>query len=53
MLIRNVDQTSELCNGTRLRTTMLGKHFIKEIALNGSSIGQEVLIHLIDMDPSN
>ena len=29
MLIRNVDQASDLCNGTRLRTTLLGKHFIK------------------------
>ncbi|XP_028753423.1 uncharacterized protein LOC114713014, partial [Neltuma alba] len=52
MLIRNIDQASGLCNGTRLQTTFLGKHFIKAIALNGTSVGQEVLIHRMDMNPS-
>lgn len=53
MLIRNVDQANGLCNGTRLQTTVLGKHFIKVVALNGTSIGQEVLIHRMDMNPSD
>ncbi|XP_028804724.1 uncharacterized protein LOC114759678 [Neltuma alba] len=52
MLMRNIDQASGLCNGTRLRTTFLGKHFIKAVALNGSNIGEEVLIHRMDMNPS-
>ena len=34
MLIRNIDQAAGLCNDTRLRVTVLGKHFIKAIALN-------------------
>ena len=53
MLIRNIDQAAGLCNGTRLRTTILGKHFIKAIALNGTSAGQEVLIHRMNMNPSD
>ena len=31
----------------------LKKHFIKAIALNGTSVGQEVLIHRMDMNPSD
>ena len=50
MLIRNIDQAAGLCNGTRLRMTILGKHFIKAIALNGPSIGNEVLIHRMNMN---
>ena len=53
MLIRNIDQAAVLCNGIRLRTTLLGKHFIKAIALTGTSKGQEVLIHRMDMNPSD
>ncbi|XP_028802074.1 uncharacterized protein LOC114757246 [Neltuma alba] len=52
MLVRNIDQAAGLCNGTRLKNTFLGKHFIKAIALNGTSTGQEVLIHRMDMNPS-
>ena len=53
MLIKNDDQTSGSFNGTRLRTTMLGKHVIKAIALNGSNIGQKVLIHRMEMNSSD
>ena len=53
MLIRNIDQTTLLCNGTRLRVTLLGKHFIRAIALNGTSIEDQVLIHRMDMNPSD
>ena len=28
MLLRNIDQSAELHNGTRLIVTMIGKHFI-------------------------
>ena len=53
MLIRNIDQAAGLCNGTRLRITKLGKHFIKAVALNGNSVGEEVLIHRMDMNNSD
>ena len=53
MLIRNIDQAAWLCNGTRLRVTLLRKHFIRAIALNGTSIGDQVLIHRMDMNPSD
>ncbi|XP_028803307.1 ATP-dependent DNA helicase pfh1-like [Neltuma alba] len=52
MLVRNIDQAAGLCNGTRLKNTFLGKHFIKAIALNGTSTSQEVLIHRMDMNSS-
>ncbi|XP_028777507.1 uncharacterized protein LOC114734111 [Neltuma alba] len=36
MLLRNIDQASGLCNGTRLRVTQLGKSIIEAVTLNGS-----------------
>ncbi|XP_028764313.1 uncharacterized protein LOC114722452 [Neltuma alba] len=42
MLLRNIDQSAGLCNGTRLRITYLGKNFIKAVALNGTSTGRGV-----------
>ncbi|KAI9088572.1 hypothetical protein K1719_029686 [Acacia pycnantha] len=52
MLIRNIDQASGLCNGTRLQVTQLGKNVIKAKALNGTSVGEDILIHRMDMNPS-
>ncbi|KAI9111784.1 hypothetical protein K1719_017474 [Acacia pycnantha] len=51
MLVRNIDQTSRLCNGTRLQITQLGKNVIKAKALNGTSAGQDILIYMMDMNP--
>ncbi|XP_028796091.1 ATP-dependent DNA helicase PIF1-like [Neltuma alba] len=52
MLLRNIDQAEGLCNGTRLRITKLGKTVIEAITLNGSKPNQKVLIHRMDMNPS-
>lgn len=52
MLVRNIDQSSGLCNGTRLRVTHLGKTVIEAITLNGSHPNMKVLIHRMDMNPS-
>ncbi|KAI9073894.1 hypothetical protein K1719_044166 [Acacia pycnantha] len=52
MLIRNIDQAAGMCNGTRLQISQLGKNVIKAKALNGTSIGKEILIHRMDMNPS-
>ncbi|KAI9090579.1 hypothetical protein K1719_028432 [Acacia pycnantha] len=52
MLLRNIDQASGLCNGTRPQIKQLGKNVIKAKALNGTSIGEDILIHRIDMNPS-
>ncbi|KAI9082974.1 hypothetical protein K1719_035117 [Acacia pycnantha] len=51
MLIRNIDQALGLCNGTRLQITQLGKNVIKAKALNGTSAGEDILIHKLDMNP--
>ncbi|KAI9124884.1 hypothetical protein K1719_004211 [Acacia pycnantha] len=52
MLLRNIDQAARLCNGTRLQIKQLGKNVIKAKALNGTSIGEDILIHIMDMNPS-
>ncbi|XP_054777262.1 uncharacterized protein LOC129285554 [Prosopis cineraria] len=52
MLLRNIDQASGLCNGTRLRITFLGKHVLKATTLNGTNANNEVLLHRMDMNPS-
>ncbi|KAI9084878.1 hypothetical protein K1719_033284 [Acacia pycnantha] len=43
---------SGLCNGTRLQITQLGKNVVKAKALNGTSASEEILIHIMDMNPS-
>ncbi|KAI9115686.1 hypothetical protein K1719_013355 [Acacia pycnantha] len=52
MLIRNIDQATGLCNGTRLQITQLGKNVVKAKALNETSAGEEILIHKMNMNPS-
>ncbi|XP_061350682.1 uncharacterized protein LOC133295838 [Gastrolobium bilobum] len=44
MLLRNIDQSRGLCNGTRLLITKLGNHVVEAIVLTGSNIGETVLI---------
>ncbi|MFS7913669.1 putative DNA helicase [Helianthus anomalus] len=48
MLLRNIDQQSGLCNGTRLQITFLGKRVIE-----GGNIGTRVYIPRISMIPSD
>ncbi|KAI9110795.1 hypothetical protein K1719_018233 [Acacia pycnantha] len=43
---------SGLCNSTRLQITQLGKNVVKAKALNGTIAGEEILIHRMDMNPS-
>ncbi|KAI9086141.1 hypothetical protein K1719_031862 [Acacia pycnantha] len=49
---KNIDQAAGLCNGTRLQITQLEKNVVKAKALNGTSVGEEILIHRMDMNPS-
>ncbi|XP_076918911.1 uncharacterized protein LOC143579506 [Bidens hawaiensis] len=39
MLLRNIDQKSGLCNGTRLKVVSLGKRIIQVEIISGSNIG--------------
>jgi ATP-dependent DNA helicase PIF1 len=53
MLLRNIDQASGLCNGTRLQVNQLGKNIITATVITGKSIGQKVLIPRMDLVPSD
>lgn len=44
ILLRNLDPSSGLCNGTRLQVLDLGTNIIKAKIMNGSRIGANVLI---------
>ena len=52
MLLRNIDQRSDLCNGTRLQITRIGKNVIEATMLTPSKKNEKVLITRIDMNPS-
>ncbi|KAL2970943.1 hypothetical protein AAZX31_15G165500 [Glycine max] len=52
MLLRNLDQTQGLCNGTRLIVTKLAKHVIAADIIFGKNIGQNVYIPRMSMSPS-
>ena len=53
MLMRNIDQSAGLCNGTRLITTRLGNHVIEATIMSGRNIGDQVFIPRMLMSPSN
>ncbi|KAG4909546.1 hypothetical protein JHK87_055662 [Glycine soja] len=44
MLLRNIDQTQGLCNGTRLVVTRLAKHVIAAEIISGKNLGDNVYI---------
>uniref|UniRef100_A0A0D3CY09 ATP-dependent DNA helicase n=1 Tax=Brassica oleracea var. oleracea TaxID=109376 RepID=A0A0D3CY09_BRAOL len=44
MLLRNINQTKGLCNGTRMILTQIGERVLKTDIITGSHIGKEVLI---------
>jgi ATP-dependent DNA helicase PIF1 len=53
MLMRNMNQSLGLCNGTRLIVTKLGKYVIEGKILTGRNIGERVFIPRLSLIPSD
>ncbi|XP_057747964.1 uncharacterized protein LOC130967160 [Arachis stenosperma] len=53
MLLRNIDQTSGLCNGTRLIVNELGSNVIGATVVTGRNIGDKVYIPRMNLIPSD
>ncbi|KAL7155177.1 hypothetical protein ABFS83_03G058200 [Erythranthe nasuta] len=53
MLLRNIDQSSGLCNGTRLSITRLGNRVLEAQIISGINIGHKVLIPRLTLTPSD
>ncbi|KAL3639576.1 hypothetical protein CASFOL_017483 [Castilleja foliolosa] len=53
MLLRNIDPSNGLCNGTRLLTTRLGSYVLECKILTGHNAGEKVLIPRLTLTPSN
>jgi ATP-dependent DNA helicase PIF1 len=53
MLMRNMIQTSGLCNGTRLIVTRLGTYVVEARIISGSNIGDKVFIPRLSLVPSD
>ena len=51
MLLRNIDQTNGLCNGTRLQVIDLKKNVICAIVLTGTNIGDKIFISRMNLIP--
>ncbi|XP_075109715.1 uncharacterized protein LOC107829250 [Nicotiana tabacum] len=53
MLLRNIDQSTGLCNGTSLVITKLGNQVIEANVLSGHMAGQKVFIPRMTLTPSD
>ncbi|XP_016165180.1 uncharacterized protein LOC107607791 [Arachis ipaensis] len=53
MLLRNIDQSSGICNSTMLQVRKLGNHVIECEVLTGNNIGHIALIPRMNMVPTN
>ncbi|XP_019165748.1 PREDICTED: ATP-dependent DNA helicase PIF1-like [Ipomoea nil] len=53
MLLRNIDHSLGLCNGTRLVITRLSDHVVEAKIVTGNSSGTMVLIPRMSMTPSD
>ncbi|XP_058784536.1 uncharacterized protein LOC131659346 [Vicia villosa] len=53
MLLRNIEQSLGLCNGTRLIITKMGKYVVEAKVISGSNIGQKVYIPRLSLTPSD
>jgi ATP-dependent DNA helicase PIF1 len=53
VLLRNLNKSKGLCNGTRLVITQLLNHAIKAKILTGDVIGEEVFLPRIKLAPAN
>ncbi len=52
LLLRNLNQSIELCNGTRLIVKRLGQRVIEAEIITGNNVGKRVFIPRIIMSPS-
>ncbi|XP_023741901.2 uncharacterized protein LOC111889982 [Lactuca sativa] len=53
MLLRNIDQTKGLCNGTRLQIVRLGKHVIEARIIAGRFFNETTYIPRMKLTPSD
>jgi hypothetical protein len=53
MLLRNLDITAGLCNGTRLIITRMGRYVLEAMVISGSRIGEKVYIPRLSLQPSD
>ncbi|KEH23234.1 PIF1-like helicase [Medicago truncatula] len=53
MLLRNMDQSLGLCNGTRLIITKMGKFVLEERVISGSNIVEKMFIPRLSLTPSD
>ena len=53
MLLRNLDQSAGLCNGTRLIITKMGRYALEGKVITDSNIGDKVYIPRLTLAPSD
>ncbi|KAK2443421.1 hypothetical protein QL285_014530 [Trifolium repens] len=52
-MMRNIDQSGGLCNGTRLIIDVLGKYYIGATIITGKNVGDKIIIPILNLIPSD
>lgn len=53
MLLRNIDQSLGLCNGTRLIITKMGRYILEGMVISSNNASQKVFIPRLSLTPSD
>jgi ATP-dependent DNA helicase PIF1 len=53
MMMRNIDQSGGLCNGTWLIIDVLGKYYIGATIITGKNVGDKIIILRLNLIPGD
>ncbi|KAK7312898.1 hypothetical protein VNO77_37136 [Canavalia gladiata] len=53
ILLRNIDHTAGMCNGSRMVITRMGNYILQAKVISGNNVGQHIFIPRLSLTPSD